>query len=93
MKILLLALPLMFIAIGCNKNSNTEFQKEKQEVNKEYRENVNEAEQQRREDLNEAREDLQDQQKEEATEYVEESDAARINRGEQEVEVRESQDQ
>lgn len=93
MKLLLLALPLMLVAIGCNKNSGSEFQKEKEEVNKEYNEKVQDANQERSEDLESAREDLKDQQKEEAKDYVEESDAARINRGQQEVEVEESQDQ
>jgi predicted solute-binding protein len=96
MKTLLLALPLMMIAISCNRNNRdagAEFQKEKQEVNKEYRESVNEAKKERREDMESAREDLREQEKEEATEYVEESDRATIDREEQKVDIQESQDQ
>jgi DNA-binding cell septation regulator SpoVG len=105
MKILLMALPLMFIAISCNnKDAGTEFKQQKEEVNKEYRESVQDASQQRSEEIGDAaeerseelegaREDLKEHQKEEATEYVEESDGARIDRSEQEVEVIESQDQ
>jgi hypothetical protein len=104
MKILLMALSLTLIAFGCNKKAGTEFQQEKQEANKEYRENVNEAEQKRQEEINEAkkqrsediegaREDLREGQKEEAKDYIDESDAARVNRGEQKVEVQDSKDQ
>lgn len=93
MKILLLALPMLFVAIGCNKNAGTEFNKEKEEVNKEYKESIKDATQERSEDLDSAIEDLEEQQKEEAKDYVEESEGARINRDQQEVEVEESKDQ
>jgi hypothetical protein len=104
MKILLLALPLIMVAVGCNKNAGSKFQKEKEEVNKGYNESVRDANKERREEigdaakkrsegLDSAQEDLKEQQKEEAKDYIEESDSARINKGEQEVEVEESKDQ
>jgi hypothetical protein len=93
MKILLTGMTLAMIAVSCNKSAETNYQKEKQEANKEYQEDVNEASQQRSEDIKDAREKLQREQKEEAKDYIDESDAARVNKSEQEVEVQESEDQ
>jgi gas vesicle protein len=93
MKILLTGITLAMIAVSCNKSPETNYQKEKQEANKEYQEDVNEASQQRSEDIKDAREKLQREQKEEAKDYIDESDAARVNKSEQEVEVQESEKQ
>lgn len=93
MKTLLLALPLMLFAISCNnsKDASTEFNQQKEEANREFNEDVQDLEQERRDDLNDAQEDLRDQQKEEAVDYVEDAEGARIDRGAQEVDVQGSE--
>ena len=42
MKMLLLILPVMLIAVSCNKNkdASTEYNQQREEVNKDYREDV-----------------------------------------------------
>ena len=102
MKTLLFALPLMLIAVSCNnsKDAGTEYNQQREEVNKEFNQDVNEINQERAEEvndlkeerndeLNEASEDLNEQQKEEAVDYVDEAEGARINRNADEVEVTE----
>lgn len=95
MKLLLIGFSLMFIAVGCNRNKNagTEYQKEKQEANREYNKKVQDASQERNKDIHDARKDLQEEQKEEAKDYIDKSDAARVNKHEQEVDVNESKEQ
>ncbi len=79
MKTLLSALSILILAVACNKEPVAEFQEKQQEVNKEYREEVNEANEERIKKMHDAREDLREQQKEEAVEYVEDSEAATVN--------------
>lgn len=89
MKILLFALPLMLIAVSCNKSKDatTEYKQQKEEVNKDYQEDVKDAGQERSEEMKDAQEDLQEEQKEEAEDYVEDAEGARVNKTKQEVDV------
>jgi hypothetical protein len=89
MKSLLLALPLLLIAVSCNnsKDAATEFNQQKEEVNREFNEEVQDLKEERSEDLKDAREDLKEEQKEEAIDYVEDADGARIERETQNIEV------
>ena len=93
MKTLLLALPLMLIAVSCNnsKDAGTEFNQQKEEVNKEYNEEVKELNQERSEEMMDAKEDLQEEQKEEAEDYVEDAEGARVDESGN-VDVEESDD-
>jgi hypothetical protein len=90
MKTLLSALSILVLAVACNKEPAAEFQEKQQEANKEYRDQVNDANEERIKDvqnareardkeIKDAREDLSEQQKEEAVEYVEDSEAATVN--------------
>ena len=93
MKTLLSVIALFALTAACSKEPRTEFKQEQQEANKEYREEVQDAAEERSENIQEAREDLNEAQKEEAVDYVEESDAAVIDRDMNRVDVEEARDQ
>jgi hypothetical protein len=92
MKTLLSALSILVLAVACNKEPSAEYQQKQQEANQDYREQVNEAAEDRSEDIQDAREDLREEQKEEAEDYVDDSEAATVDRNANKVNVIEDEE-
>lgn len=82
MKTLLISLALVTAFVGCNKTPKAEFNQEQEEARRDYRE-----------DVNEAREDFQEAQKEEAIDYVDESESVDLNKEQQRIKVNETDEQ
>ena len=93
MKTLFMAFALLTVGVACNKSPSTDYNQKQEEAKQDYREEVNEAAKDRNEEIKDARKDLQEAQKEEAQEYVEESDGASVDKSQQRINVNEAEDQ
>jgi len=90
MKTLLITFSILMMTVACSKEDpQATFQQEKEEARIDFREEVNEAERDRSEVVEDARDDLQEEQKEEAIDYVDESESVDLNKNEQRIKVNE----
>lgn len=94
MKTLLLGLAVLGFTAACSEKSpQAELNQQKEEARMDYRKDVQEAAQDKNEAVEGARDEFQDAQKEEAIDYVDESDSVDLDRQENRINIEESEDQ